>query len=264
MPGIKLYVKGVRIGAEGGDAITQEDLKEAFEKFGTTGKIWVARSPSGFGFVEFAEQRDGEDAIRELDGKEIKGCRITVEESKRDKRDVGDGAVKPGDWACPQCGFNNFARRTDCLRCQTLKPRGGDGYGYGGGGYGGGGGGYGGGGRGYDDRRDDRRGGYDDRRGGYDDRRSGAGDRRGSYDDRRGGYDDRRSSYDDRRSSYGRREDRRDDRGYDRRDDRGSDRRDDRRSERRDDRGSDRREERAPRREERRAPSKERSPPRDS
>jgi RNA recognition motif-containing protein len=257
MPGIKLYVKGVRIGAEGGDAITQEDLKEAFEKFGTTGKIWVARSPSGFGFVEFAEQRDGEDAIRELDGKEIKGCRITVEESKRDKRDVGDGAVKPGDWACPQCGFNNFARRTDCLRCQTLKPRGGDGYGYGGGGYGGGGGGYGGGGRGYDDRRDDRRGGYDDRR-------SGAGDRRGSYDDRRGGYDDRRSSYDDRRSSYGRREDRRDDRGYDRRDDRGSDRRDDRRSERRDDRGSDRREERAPRREERRAPSKERSPPRDS
>jgi hypothetical protein len=68
MPGIKLYVKGVRIGAEGGDAITQEDLKEAFEKFGTTGKIWVARSPSGFGFVEFAEQRDGEDprAVREV------------------------------------------------------------------------------------------------------------------------------------------------------------------------------------------------------
>ena len=47
MPGIKLYVKGERIGLPGADGITQEDLKEAFEKFGTTGKIWVARSPSG-------------------------------------------------------------------------------------------------------------------------------------------------------------------------------------------------------------------------
>ena len=244
MPGIKLYVKGERIGLPGADGITQEDLKEAFEKFGTTGKIWVARSPSGFGFIEFPEQRDGEDAIRELDGKEIKGCRITVEESKRDKRDDSDGAVKPGDWACPQCRFNNFARRTDCLRCHTLKPSGGGG---GGGSYGGGGGG----GRGYADRRDDYRGGSDDRRSGY-------GDRRGNHDDRRGGYDDRRGGYDDRRSSHGRR----DDRGYERRDDRGSDRRESRGSDRRDDRRDDRREERAPRREERRAPSKERSPPR--
>jgi RNA-binding protein FUS len=56
----------------------------------------------------------------------------------------------PGDWACPSCGNNCFAFRTQCNRCGTPKPdgAGGGGGGYGGGGYGGGGGGYGGGGYG--------------------------------------------------------------------------------------------------------------------
>jgi hypothetical protein len=24
---------------------------------------------------------------------------------------------RPGDWTCPSCGFSNFQRRTECLRC---------------------------------------------------------------------------------------------------------------------------------------------------
>ncbi|KAI8105921.1 hypothetical protein M9434_000500 [Picochlorum sp. BPE23] len=57
----------------------------------------------------------------------------------------GGGRGRPGDWACPKCGNNCFARKDSCNRCGTPKPRG-----YGGdsssGGYGGRGGGRGGGG----------------------------------------------------------------------------------------------------------------------
>ena len=64
------------------------------------------------------------------------------------------------DWDCPQCNNSNFARRTECNRCQAPRPQGGDrreGF----------------------QRRDDRRGGFqrrDDRRDGFqrrDDRRDG-------------------------------------------------------------------------------------------
>ena len=30
--------------------------------------------------------------------------------------------TKPGDWTCPECGINNFARNTDCFRCSAPKP----------------------------------------------------------------------------------------------------------------------------------------------
>ena len=45
-------------------------------------KIWVARKPPGFAFVEFDDQRDAEDAVAELDGSDIRGCRIRVEVSR--------------------------------------------------------------------------------------------------------------------------------------------------------------------------------------
>mmetsp|Transcript_98290 Transcript_98290/g.136509 ORF Transcript_98290/g.136509 Transcript_98290/m.136509 type:complete len:231 (+) Transcript_98290:20-712(+) len=211
-PPIKLWVGCGKLGVDGG--LTEEDLRETFEKCGRVTKCWVARQPSGFAFIEFEDDRDAEDALK-LDGTEIKGEPLQVQVSRNRASGPGDSSRKPGDWLCPQCRVNNFARRDVCFRCQAPKPRDG----------------------GYDDRR----GGYDDRRGGYDDRRGGYDDRRGGYDDRRGGYDDRgrgRDRYDDydRRDRYDDRRDRYDDR--DRRD--RYDRVDDRRDEpRRDDRDRD-------------------------
>ena len=160
--------------------ITDTDLEEAFGKFGRVAKVWVARQPSGFGFVEFEEERDADDAIKEMDGKEIKGHGLKVEMS----RSGGQKAEqKPGDWICDSCGVNNFARREECFRCGAPKRSGGGGGG---------------------------RGGYDDRRDRYDDRGG-----RGGNDDRRDRYDDRR---DDRRRSRSRSPDRRRDDREDSRD----------------------------------------------
>jgi hypothetical protein len=186
----KLYVKGDLIGKP--DGIESEDLQEEFQKFGTVESVWVGRNPAGFAFVTYTNDDDRREAIEKMDDQEFKGCRLTCEPAReRERRDN----VKPGDWPCPGCRINNFARRDECFRCGESKPRDfgrfggggrggrsrsrsrGRGYGGGGGGgYGGGGGGYGGRrggsrspdrGRGRDDygRRDDhgRGGGRDDR-----------------------------------------------------------------------------------------------------
>eukprot|EP00756_Hemistasia_phaeocysticola_P020465 Hpha_TRINITY_DN15719_c2_g1::TRINITY_DN15719_c2_g1_i10::g.36814::m.36814 len=34
----------------------------------------------------------------------------------------GQSNVRPGDWACPSCGANCFASRSECFKCGTAKP----------------------------------------------------------------------------------------------------------------------------------------------
>jgi hypothetical protein len=29
--------------------------------------------------------------------------------------------TRPGDWNCPSCGFSNFQRRTECMRCSSSR-----------------------------------------------------------------------------------------------------------------------------------------------
>lgn len=73
------YVEGkVYVGGLPEDA-TSEELDDAFHKFGRIRKIWVARRPPGFAFVEFDDSRDAEDAVRALDGTRICGVKARVE-----------------------------------------------------------------------------------------------------------------------------------------------------------------------------------------
>ncbi len=82
--------------------------------------MFVARNPQGFAFVSFDNEDSANKAIDEMNNQEIKGAVIRVE-LKREKR---EGEVRAGDWACSKCGTNNFARRDECFKCRTPKPRG--------------------------------------------------------------------------------------------------------------------------------------------
>ncbi len=121
-------------------AMKEEDVREVFEEFRevTSARIITDKFSGrsrGFGFVEMADQADGEKAIAELNGAEVQGRPLTVNEA-RPKTEGGGGGGNRG--------------------------RGG----YGGGGRGGYGGGGGGRGRGGNDRGGNDRGGND--RGGND------------------------------------------------------------------------------------------------
>ncbi|MEM9455388.1 MAG: RNA-binding protein [Myxococcota bacterium] len=146
----KLFVGGLAW------ATDEASLRAAFEEYGPVAeaKVILDRDTGrsrGFGFVTFQEQADAEKAMTELDGKELDGRRIRVNEAQARQGGGGGGRGRGG-----------------------------------GGGFGGGGGGRGfddrGGGRGFDDRGGGR--GFDDRGGGrgFDDRGGGRG-----FDDRRGG-----------------------------------------------------------------------------
>lgn len=117
--------------------VTEEDLRQAFEQFGKVESAAVIQDKfsgrsKGFGFVEMPDNAEAQAAIDGLNGKELKGRALNVNEARP---------------------------RTEG---QSRGPRGGSGFSRGGGGYGGGGrDGFGGGGRGGG------RGGFGGPKGGY-------------------------------------------------------------------------------------------------
>ena len=49
-------------------SVTQQEMEAETRRFGQTTSVWVAKSPPGFAFVEFAEVRDAQAFIDGLDG----------------------------------------------------------------------------------------------------------------------------------------------------------------------------------------------------
>jgi RNA recognition motif-containing protein len=107
--------------------VTEEDLQTAFKAFGTVESANVIKDrfsgeSRGFGFVEMPSKDEGKAAIEGLNGTELKGKSITVNEARPKSSGGGDRGGRGGGGG----------------------RRGGGGYGGGhggGGGYGGGGGG---------------------------------------------------------------------------------------------------------------------------
>jgi cold-inducible RNA-binding protein len=78
--------------------VTGEDLQKAFEAFGQVTSANVIKDKfsgqsKGFGFVEMPSKEQGQAAINELNGKEMKGRNITVNEARA--RTEGGGG-RPG------------------------------------------------------------------------------------------------------------------------------------------------------------------------
>jgi RNA recognition motif-containing protein len=76
---------------------TEDDLRKAFEEFGqvTSAKIITDKftgDPRGFGFVEMPNSPEAQSAISGLDGKDLKGRTLKVNEARpRDDRRGGFG-----------------------------------------------------------------------------------------------------------------------------------------------------------------------------
>ncbi len=67
--------------------MTDEDLQQVFEEYGTVNKVNIIMDrdsgrSKGFGFVEMENSEDGEKAVQELDGQEVKGRNLKVNQAR--------------------------------------------------------------------------------------------------------------------------------------------------------------------------------------
>jgi RNA recognition motif-containing protein len=67
--------------------VTEEDLKEAFKAFGEVETVKIIKDnytgrSKGFGFVEMPAKDEAESAINDLNGKELKGRTLKVNEAR--------------------------------------------------------------------------------------------------------------------------------------------------------------------------------------
>jgi RNA recognition motif-containing protein len=81
--------------------VTEEDLLQAFGAFGevTSAKIIKDKfsgEPRGFGFVEMSEKAEAESAINDLNGKELKGQALKVNEARPQRDRRGGGGARGG------------------------------------------------------------------------------------------------------------------------------------------------------------------------
>jgi len=78
--------------------VTEDDLREAFEAFGHITSIKIIKDKftgesRGFGFIEMPERQEANSAMENLNGSQLKGKSIIVNEarSRTDKRRSGGG-----------------------------------------------------------------------------------------------------------------------------------------------------------------------------
>ncbi len=76
--------------------VTEEDLKQAFETFGEVESVKIIKDKytdrsKGFGFVEMPSKAEGQSAIDGLNGKELKGKALNVNEARPRTESRGSG-----------------------------------------------------------------------------------------------------------------------------------------------------------------------------
>jgi RNA-binding proteins (RRM domain) len=84
--------------------VTEEDLRQAFEAFGQIASITVIKDKfsgesRGFGFVEMPAKAEAQSAINGLNGRELKGRTLNVNEARprsEGRRGGGGGGGRPG------------------------------------------------------------------------------------------------------------------------------------------------------------------------
>ena len=84
---------------------TEQDIKEAFEAFGAVSSAAIIKDKfsgesRGFGFVEMPNKEEADKAIAALNGKDVKGRNLTVNEARprtdRPRTSGGGGGGRGG------------------------------------------------------------------------------------------------------------------------------------------------------------------------
>ncbi|XP_013987822.1 serine/arginine-rich splicing factor 3 [Salmo salar] len=104
-----------------GNSGNKTELERAFGYYGPLRSVWVARNPPGFAFVEFEDPRDATDAVRELDGRTLSGCRVRVELSNGEKRTRSRGP--PPSWSRRPGRDDYSSRRRGSPPVRRRSPR---------------------------------------------------------------------------------------------------------------------------------------------
>lgn len=92
---MKLYVGNLSY------EISESELREMFEKFGTVDSASIIKDKfsgqsKGFGFIEMDSQQDAESAMEALNGKDVKGRSLIVNEARPRTEGNGGGRGGPG------------------------------------------------------------------------------------------------------------------------------------------------------------------------
>ncbi len=76
--------------------VNEEDLRKTFEEFGKIASVNVIKDKysgqsRGFGFVEMSEKAEAQSAVKSLNGKELKGRALSVNEARPRSDGRGSG-----------------------------------------------------------------------------------------------------------------------------------------------------------------------------
>ncbi|KAA6418703.1 MAG: pre-mRNA splicing factor [Trebouxia sp. A1-2] len=80
-----------------------DEVREKFERFGEIRDVYLPRDyytgrSRGFGFIEYRDPRDADDAMYRMDGANIGGRDITVVQSKEARKTPREMIVRDGRW----------------------------------------------------------------------------------------------------------------------------------------------------------------------
>ena len=94
-PQIRIYLKNIYVGNLSFGA-TEESVRALFEAHGTVGRVNIVTDrdtgqPRGFGFVEMANDGEGEKAIAAVNGVDLDGRTLSVNEARPKTERSGAG-----------------------------------------------------------------------------------------------------------------------------------------------------------------------------
>jgi cold-inducible RNA-binding protein len=107
---------------------TEADLRALFATFGQIGRVHMAMDREtgrarGFGFVEMTVDDEAAKAIAALDGKEVNGRNIKVNEARPKERSSGGGFSGRGNFGGGKSGRGGGGESRDSYEGAARQPR---------------------------------------------------------------------------------------------------------------------------------------------